>query len=426
MPAPSAPASGSAWRAATSETTVGKPDLDAVMRDVFGEIGAHAAAAGTVVMLEPADPGYVAAILRVAEARDAARAVASPGFSIMLDTYQLDQVEDLIEEGFLAAEGMGRHIHLYDPSHWPPGIRDGRRLDWDRRPRRNGEGPFSGQRIDGACAGRRCRRCGARLQRLHPRNPDGGLGAGRPVPGKARHRHRRRVGDRPRHCRGVRGEGAFVLIADLSAERAEEVAAACGAAGGEAGAIAVDVAESGLGRRNDGGDGRAPRRARLRGGAVRFAGNAENTPVEAWRRVLDINLTGTFLAARAAIPVMRAGGGGSIVVISSSTGAHDALPDAVAYVASKGGATMLAKALAVDHAAEGIRVNCIAPGPTDTPMLRGLLDEAGRKAFGETLPVRRLGRAEEIAAAALFLASAEASFVTGAVLAVDGGQTAGI
>lgn len=113
-----------------AETTVPAPDLAAVMRDVFAEIAAHAAAAGTVVMLEPADPGYVAAILRVAEAREAAEAVASPGFSIMLDTYQLDQVEDSIEAGFAAAGGIGRHIHLYDPEHWPPGIREGRRLDW--------------------------------------------------------------------------------------------------------------------------------------------------------------------------------------------------------------------------------------------------------------------------------------------------------
>jgi meso-butanediol dehydrogenase/(S,S)-butanediol dehydrogenase/diacetyl reductase len=220
------------------------------------------------------------------------------------------------------------------------------------------------------------------------------------------------------------GAGASVLVADLAGARAETVASAIRDAGGVAGATTLDasdpasveamVAESG------GVD------ILVCAAGLFFAGTAEATPVDTWRQVVDVNLTGAFLAARAAVPAMRARGGGSIVLISSSTGAHDALPGAVAYVASKGGVTMLAKALAVDHAAEGIRVNCVAPGPTDTPMLRGLLDEAGRKAFGETLPVGRLGRAEEIAAAVLFLAGDAASFVTGAVLAVDGGQTASV
>lgn len=105
------------------------PDLPGLMRDVFGEIARHAERAGTVVMLEPADPGYVAAILRVGEAAEQARLVASPGFSIMLDTYQLDQVEESYEAGFAAAGGQARHIHLYDPQHWPPGVNDVR-LDW--------------------------------------------------------------------------------------------------------------------------------------------------------------------------------------------------------------------------------------------------------------------------------------------------------
>jgi len=106
-------------------------DLAPIMRDVFGEIAEHAVSAGTFVMLEPADPGYVAAILRVKEAVDQVDAINSPGFSMMLDTYQLDQVEDSIEEGFEHARGLASHIHLYDHNHWPPGVRAAEhRLDW--------------------------------------------------------------------------------------------------------------------------------------------------------------------------------------------------------------------------------------------------------------------------------------------------------
>lgn len=114
-----------------SETTVEDAELKDVMHDVFVEIAEHATTHRTLVMLEPADPGYVAAILRVSEAVDAVRHVNNPGFGMMLDTYQLDQVEDSIDDGFRNAAGLASHIHLYDRRHWSPGLRNEERLDWD-------------------------------------------------------------------------------------------------------------------------------------------------------------------------------------------------------------------------------------------------------------------------------------------------------
>ena len=112
--------------------TAKQPELASIMQDVFGEIAEHAVQAGTVVMLEPADPGYAAAILTISEAVEQAELIKSPGFSIMIDTAQLDQIEDSVDLGFSHAKGLADHIHLYDLNHWPPGVRDGKyRLDWD-------------------------------------------------------------------------------------------------------------------------------------------------------------------------------------------------------------------------------------------------------------------------------------------------------
>lgn len=218
-------------------------------------------------------------------------------------------------------------------------------------------------------------------------------------------------------------EGANVIVADLSLDRARDAAMRIAERqAGTAEGLAVDVADEAAvaalaeaaGERID---------VLVCAAGLFIGGTAEETPLAVWNRLISVNLTGSFLCAKAVIPKMRKTGG-SILMLSSSTGAHDALPGAVAYVASKGGVTLLTKALAADHAAEDIRVNALAPGPTDTPMLRGLLDEAGRIAFGATLPVKRLGQPAEMAAAALFLASPGASFITGAILPVDGGQTA--
>jgi NAD(P)-dependent dehydrogenase (short-subunit alcohol dehydrogenase family) len=121
---------------------------------------------------------------------------------------------------------------------------------------------------------------------------------------------------------------------------------------------------------------------------------------------------------------MRGTGGGSIINMSSSVGWHDTAPGIAAYTASKFGVTGLTKAMACDHLHDNIRVNCICPGPTDTPLLRASRPPDVLKAFAEAQPIGRLGLPSEIAAAALFLASDEASFVTGVALPVDGGQTA--
>ncbi len=128
-----------------SVTTLEGAGLKPLMLDVFGEIAEHASMEETFVMLEPADPGFVAAILRVREAVSVAREVNSPGFRIMLDTYQLYEVEDSIPDGFAAAKGMASHIHLYDPGHWSPGLLpEPERMDWNLIRRSMDETGFSG------------------------------------------------------------------------------------------------------------------------------------------------------------------------------------------------------------------------------------------------------------------------------------------
>lgn len=221
-------------------------------------------------------------------------------------------------------------------------------------------------------------------------------------------------------------EGAAAVVADVAGENAEKVSNEIEQDGGSAIGLAVDVAEPKQVQAT------VDRAIREYGGVdilmtaagILVFGTVTETDLESWNRVMAVNLTGTFLCARAVIPSMIERGGGSIITISSSTGAHDVGFGFAAYCASKGGVAILTKAMAVDHARDGVRVNAIAPGPVATPMLSSVMTPAEMKAFGDMLPIGRLGQPKELAAAALFLASDEASYVTGGVFAVDGGQTA--
>lgn len=223
-------------------------------------------------------------------------------------------------------------------------------------------------------------------------------------------------------------EGARVVVADFQSALGHETAKAIAKAGGEALFVEVDVSDPVQVERAVKMTLDAFRGIDIlfNGAGVLAIGTALETDLETWNRILSINLTGTFLFSKAVLPPMMKRGGGSIINVSSSTGAHDARKETVAYVSSKGGVTLLTKAMAIDHAQANIRVNAIAPGPVDTPMLRKGVSQAQVDIFSASLPMRRIGRPEELANAALFLASDEASFVTGAILAVDGGQTADV
>jgi NAD(P)-dependent dehydrogenase (short-subunit alcohol dehydrogenase family) len=157
-------------------------------------------------------------------------------------------------------------------------------------------------------------------------------------------------------------------------------------------------------------------------------GTAEQTTAALWGEVMAVNLWGTFLGCRSAIPLLRGRGGGAIVNLSSIAGIRG-VPGSVAYNASKGGVVALTMALAADHAADQIRINCVCPGAIETPIIEQIVAAApDPKALRAMLvarhPLGRLGRPEEIAAAIAFLASDDASFMTGVALPVDSGRSA--
>lgn len=154
-------------------------------------------------------------------------------------------------------------------------------------------------------------------------------------------------------------------------------------------------------------------------------GAADEVSVQDWQRVLDVNLTSAFLCIKHAVPAMRAIGGGAIVITGSVMGLVAPF-NAVSYAATKGAIVNLARAAAIDHARDNIRVNAVSPGHLESPTAIGgsAARAADRRDLVARYPLGRLGRPEDVANAIAFLASAEAAFITGTTLVVDGGYSA--
>ena len=225
-------------------------------------------------------------------------------------------------------------------------------------------------------------------------------------------------------------EGAAVLIADLDERGGREVAREISSRGGRAVFELADVTADADCRRV------AERALREFGGVHVLFNNAgiirratvTELSEEDWDRVMAVNVKSMFLLSRHVIPLM-AKSGGSIINMASGWGLTGGARAAV-YCASKGAVVLLTKAMAVDHGAQKIRVNCICPGDTDTAMLRDEAQQLGEPndrflAEAARRPLGRVGKPEEIAQAALYLASDASSFVTGTALVVDGGGLAG-
>jgi NAD(P)-dependent dehydrogenase (short-subunit alcohol dehydrogenase family) len=225
-------------------------------------------------------------------------------------------------------------------------------------------------------------------------------------------------------------EGASVAVAARRMEKLKEVVREIERQGGKGLAIECDVTSAAsvdravwattekFGRLN----------VLVNNAGIVHVSTVEGISEEDWDRMMTVNIKGPFLMSRAVLTEFRKAGGGAIVNIGSILGLV-AVKDRAAYCASKGGVTMLTKAMALDHAHENIRVNCICPSIVETELVRGIFDEtekgqALRKARIATIPLGRIGSPADVAEMAVFLASEEASWLTGVAIPLDGGLSA--
>jgi NAD(P)-dependent dehydrogenase (short-subunit alcohol dehydrogenase family) len=224
-------------------------------------------------------------------------------------------------------------------------------------------------------------------------------------------------------------EGAAVVVADLDGPGADRVAAAITAAGGHAVGVECDVTRrplveeavrlaTSLG----------PLRTLVLSAAIESFQSVLDCSDADWQRTLDVNLKGPFLCMRAAIPLIAANGGGSVIAMGSTLGLIVA-PGHPAYCASKGALVNLCKQAAIEHAPDGVRVNVVAPSATDTGLFIRFSEQAPdpeglRRRIAETNPMGRLGTAQEVCDAVVFLASDQSTYTSGSVIPIDGALAA--
>ena len=222
-------------------------------------------------------------------------------------------------------------------------------------------------------------------------------------------------------------EGAKVVFGDILDESGKQVEAEIHEAGGEAAYVHLDVTREDDWRTavNTAIDRYGKLDILVNNAGILIRKGIEDTTEEDWDRIMGVNAKGAFLGTKHSIPAMRQAGGGSIVNISSTAGLVASPSGSASYSASKGAVRLLTKSTAIQYAKEGIRCNSIHPGPIDTDMIQETLTNSAKlEERMQRLPMGRVGTSDEIAYGVLYLASEEASFVTGSELVIDGGTTA--